>query len=224
MNNDELMQNLAKLGLPLFEPAGDSVDVEETVAGVVKSHDTRLWELFPVLLANASEEYHFAPERVYDLLPDEKSRTDLNRLYLLSLALYSLYHLSFNWSTRLKTQLTGEEKSRLKSWRDALVQDKVIAWGDCELAPERLKKSFELYVEQNVDKGRRRKERHEEFSLAYALSQIFSPKQADLFKRRLEGLPLTKTEQEYFSRSVKKKAVALANSELHSLARKLLEQ
>ena len=35
---------------------------------------------------------------------------------------------------------------------------------------------------------------------------------------------MTKTEQEYYSRSVKKKVLALANAELHSLARKLLEQ
>ena len=65
---------------------------------------------------------------------------------------------------------------------------------------------------------------HEVYSLAFALSQMFSPKQKELFKKRLEGLPLTKTEQEYYSRSVKKKVVALANAELHGLARKLLEK
>lgn len=224
MDSNELTQNLAKLGLPLFEPTSENVDVEETVAEVVKSRDTRLWELFPVLLANISEEHRFVPRRVFDLLPDEKTRHDLDRLYLLSLSLYSLYHLSFNWSAKLKAQLSSDEKAQVKAWRDALAHDRIISWSDRELAPERLKKSFELYVEQSVVKGRRRKERHEEFSLGYALSQVFSPKQTDLFKRKLEGLPLTKTEQEYFSRAVKKKVVALANSELHSLARKLLEQ
>jgi hypothetical protein len=44
----------------------------------------------------------------------------------------------------------------------------------------------------------------------------------ELFKKKLEGLPLNKTEQEYYSRTVKKKVVALANSELHSLSKKLL--
>jgi hypothetical protein len=55
-------------------------------------------------------------------------------------------------------------------------------------------------------------------------ASTFYPEQKELFKKRREGLPLTKTEQEYYSRSVKKKAVALANSELHGLARKLLEK
>ena len=81
-----------------------------------------------------------------------------------------------------------------------------------------------LLIEEKVEKDRRRKDRYEEFSLEYALSQLFSPKQKELFKKKLEGDPLTKTEQEYYSRTVKKKVVALANTELHSLARKLLEQ
>ena len=60
--------------------------------------------------------------------------------------------------------------------------------------------------------------------LAFALSQMCSPKQKVLFKKRLEGLPLTKTEQECYSRSVKKKVGAMANEELHGLASKLLEK
>jgi hypothetical protein len=99
-----------------------------------------------------------------------------------------------------------------------------MARDEREFDPERLKRSFELYVERSTEKSRRRKERHEEFSLAYALSQLLSPKQAELFWRNLDGLPMTKTEQEYYSRSVKKKVVTLANAKLHSMARKLLEQ
>lgn len=87
----------------------------------------------------------------------------------------------------------------------------------------RLKGVFELYFEKNAEKSRLRKEKYEELSLEYALSQMFSPKQKELFKKKLEGLPLTKTEKEYYSRTVKKKVVALANPELHRLAQKLME-
>ncbi|MDD2736833.1 MAG: hypothetical protein PHF56_23100 [Desulfuromonadaceae bacterium] len=45
------------------------------------------------------------------------------------------------------------------------------------------------------------KEKHGEYSLAFALSQMFSPKQKELFKKRLQGLPLTKTEQEYYPKN-----------------------
>jgi hypothetical protein len=63
----------------------------------------------------------------------------------------------------------------------------------------------------------------EELGLEYSLSQVFSPKQKDLFLKKLRGEKLTKTEKEYYSRVVKKKVLALANLELHRLARKLLE-
>jgi hypothetical protein len=51
----------------------------------------------------------------------------------------------------------------------------------------------------------------------------FSPKQKELFQKKLKGELLTKTEKEYFSRTVKKKVAALANPELHRLAQKLME-
>ena len=91
------------------------------------------------------------------------------------------------------------------------------------LDSERVKGLLELYFEKNAATDKRRYEKHAEFSLEFALSQVFSPKQKELFKKKLEGLPLTKTEKEYYSRTVKKKVVALANDELHSLAKKLLE-
>ena len=81
---------------------------------------------------------------------------------------------------------------------------------------------FERYSEERAHKERRRKERLEEYSLEYALSQVFSPKQKELFKKKLEDLPMTKTENECYSRRVKKKVMALANTELHSLSKKLL--
>lgn len=223
MTDKKLMKSLSKLGLPMFEPT-EELDVNETLAEVVKSQDTRLLEGFPVLLANAADSYQFTPELVEQRLPGKKDKKQFHRLMLLSSALYSFYHLTFTWSSKLNRTLSGADKTLFKQWRNCLVHNQPLAWDDVELDPERLKGLFELYFEQNVDKGRRRKEKYEEFSLAYALSQVFSPKQKELFKKRLEGLPLTKTEQEYYSRSVKKKVVALANSELHSLARKLLEK
>ncbi len=64
----------------------------------------------------------------------------------------------------------------------------------------------------------------QELGLEHALVQVFSPKQKDLFLKKLKGEKLTKTEREYFSRSVKKKILALSNPELHSLAQRLLGQ
>ena len=222
MTDRKLMANVSKLGFPMFEPS-EELDVNKTLAEVVKSHDTRLWEGFPVLLANAAENFQFAPEQVKQQLTRKEQKNRFHCLMLLSGSVFLLYHLSFPWWNKLRKDLTNEDKVLVKTWRNYLAHNQTLKCNDVELDPERLKGLFELYFEKTAEKGRRQKEKYEEFSLEYALSQVFSPKQKELFKKKLEGLPLTKTEQEYYSRRVKKKVVALANSELHSLSKKLLE-
>jgi hypothetical protein len=223
MTDDKLLKSVSRLGFPMFAPS-EEFDVNETLAEVVKSNDTRLWEGFPVLLANANESYQFSSEHVERQLSSNEHKERYHRLVLLSAAVYDYYHVSFPWLSSLKKSFSDDDKSRVKAWRNALAHYQTPKWMSEEFDPERIRGLFELYFEQKVEKDRRRKDRYEEFSLEYALCQVFSPKQKELFKKKLEGDPMTKTEQEYYSRSVKKKVVALANSELHGLARKLLEQ
>lgn len=223
MTDDKFFKSLSKLGFTMFETS-EELDVNETLAEVVKSNDTRLWEGFPVLLANAGESYQFASDQVEQKLPTDDLKERYHRLLLLSASVYTYYHLSFSWLTKLKKGFSENDKNLVKAWRKALAQNQTPNWAEDKFDPERVRGLFELYYEQKVEKDRRRKDRYEEFSLEHALSQVFSPKQKELFKKKLEGDHLTKTEQEYYSRTVKKKVVALANSELHSLSRKLLEQ
>lgn len=224
MIEQKLYKNLSKLGFPMLEP-NEELEVNETLAEVVNSSDTRLWEGFPVLLANAAEHYQFSPERVAELLGIEEKKKLFHRLVLLSASVYAIYHLSFPWLNKLKASLSKEDKLLINTWRNYLVHNQSLPIvDDVGFDPERVIGLFELYFEKKVEKERKRQEKFKEFSLEYALSQIFSPKQKQLFKKKLEGLPLNKTEQEYYSRTVKKKVVALANSELHSLSRNLLQQ
>jgi hypothetical protein len=137
-------------------------------------------------------------------------------------ALFSYFHLSFPWWEKLQKGLPQKDKTLFKKLKGDLTKNQKLKCHEVELDSERLKGLFGLYFEEKAEKDRRRKEKYEDLSLEYALSQVFSPKQKELFKKKLEGLPLTKTEQEYFSRTVKKKVLALANSELHSLSKKLL--
>jgi hypothetical protein len=221
MTDRKLLTSLTKLGLPMFEPS-EELDVNGTLAEVVRSHDTRLWEGFPVLLANATESYQFAPEQVEKRLTSKEEKDLFHQLLLMSGSLFSHYHLSFPWWNKLQKGLSANDKALVKKWKGNMANNHSLKCGDAVLDPERLKGLFELYFEEMAEKERRLKEKYEEFSLEYALSQVFSPKQKELFKKKLEGLSLTKTEREYYSRTVKKKVVALANSELHSLSKKLL--
>jgi hypothetical protein len=71
-------------------------------------------------------------------------------------------------------------------------------------------------------KKSRKNQKTETTNLDRYMDQIFSAKQKELFLKKLNKGALTKTEKEYFSRVVKKKVSALADSELHSLSKKLL--
>jgi len=223
MLKKKLFENLNRLGFQLMETE-DDFNVNETLAEVVKSKDTRFWEGFPVLLANAAQNYHFDyDELVENYLTKNSERNDFHNLLKLSLALYQYYHLSFLWSDQLKKRLSNEEVADVKKWKNLLAHNDFVSFARKRLDSFRLKEIFNNYFEEDVEKTRQMKEKHEELSLEYALSQLFSPKQKELFQKKLKGLPLTKTEKEYFSRTVKKKVAALANPELHRLAQKLME-
>jgi hypothetical protein len=222
MVDNKLLENLNRLGFPLMEVSAD-LNVNQTLADVVKSKETRLWEAFPVLLANAAQDYSFDYTQVVNALAEGEEQTNLHGLLLLSLALYQSYHLSFLWAKKLKQGLSGQDVALLKDLRNSLTHAEFVTLGEMRFHASRLKEMFNNYFEQNAEKTRQLKEKHEELSLEYSLSQVFSAKQKELFKKKLEGLPLSKTEKEYFSRTVKKKVSALANPELHRLAQKILD-
>ena len=222
MTKKELLENLNRLGFALME-AKDDFDVNKTLAEVVKSKDTRLWEGFPVLLANAAQEYCFDYDQVLKNLTKREDRENFHTLLLLSLALYQYYHLSFVWANQLKKRFSNQDVAYLQELRNFLAHGDVASFGNKRFHSSRLKKTFNNYFEQDAEKTRNLKEKHEELSLEYALSQLFSAKQKELFQKKLKGELLNKTEREYYSRTVKKKVSALANPELHRLAQKLME-
>ena len=222
MVSKELLKNLSRLGFPLVE-TDENFNACETLAEVVKSKDARLWEGFTVMLANTGEEHNFDYDLVMGKLEGSKAREDFNSLLLLSLALYEYYHLSFAWDGELKKKFSKEDLAGIGKIKKCLIHGEAVKLDDRELDAERLKETFNNYFKKDVEKTRELKKKYEELSLEYALSQLFSPKQKELFKKKLNGEPLSKTEREYYSRAVKKKVSALANPELHRLAQKLMK-
>jgi len=222
MTDSDLLKRVSQLGMTMMETS-EEADANKTLADVVKSDELRLWEGFPVLLVNASRNYRFEYERVLECLPSLKEKETFHALLLLSMALYDFHHLSFHWVNQLKAKFTDDEKSQLKELKGFLSARTSFTLCGAQFDSERLKGMFKLYFKEDAENGRQQKERYEELSLEYALSQLFSAKQKELFRKKLDGVPFTKTEKEYYSRTVKKKVVALAHAELHRMAQQLLE-
>jgi hypothetical protein len=218
----KFLENVNRLGFQLMEPRQD-FDVNETLAEVVKSKDTRLWEGFPVLLANATQDGYFSYDQVIKNLTKKEDYESFQELLLLSLALFQNFHLSFFGTNQIKKRLSDRDVTQLKKLRNSLAHKRVFSLSKKRFHSDRLKDVFNNYFQRDAEKTKLLKEKYEGLSLEYALSQLFSPKQKELFKRKLKGEPLNKTDREYFSRSVKKKVAALANPEVHRLAQRLME-
>ena len=220
MENKQLLEKLNRMGFSLLETT-EAFDVNETLAEVVKSEDVRYWEGFPVILANAAKEGLFEYAKVESYLKKPGLKEQLKALFLLSLVLYKLNGLAFNWAKPYGESLSREDKDAFRKYMTYFRDDVEFDVTGCRFNPERMKKVFMNYFTLEANETRAMLDRSDELSLEFALSQVFSPKQKELFKKKLKGEPLTKTDREYFSRSVKKTVTALANPELHRLAQKV---
>jgi len=222
MEKKELLDNVKELGFPLFEPR-KSVDANKTLAEVTKNKDSRLWEGFPLLLANSLERGLFNYKEALKNFKNSQERNNFRKLVLMSIALYKYLGLKFSYSDKLYNS-NYFNKKLFDKFLYSFKEKRDLGWTGKYLSSVRVVSAFKNYfkhAELNFKDYVRMKD---DFEFEYALSQLFSNKQKELFMKKLKGEKMTKTESEYFSRSVKKKVVALANADLHKLATKLIKE
>lgn len=222
VKNGDLLERLRALGFPLLE-TGKTVDANRALADLVKSGDLRLWEGFPVVLANSAKKNLFNYEKTLRYLKESHDKSVFESLAALSVALYETQGQRFSWADQLYDFLNARAKREKGLFLRALKKNRDFKVGGREMSTQRVKTDFQNYFAEGDAALSELLLTKEEFGLEYALSQVFSPKQKELFLKKLNGEKMNKTEKEYFSRAVKKKVMALANTELHRLSRKLLE-
>jgi hypothetical protein len=222
MKKTELLDNVKELGFPLFETK-KSMDANKTLAEVAKSKDSRLWEGFPLLLANTLERGLFNYKEALKNFKNPKEINGFQKLVLMSLALYKYLGLKFSNSDMLYNSNHFDKKlfdKFLNGFREKID----LRWTGKNLSSARVVNTFKNYFKHAELNLKDYVNMKDDFELEYSLSQLFSKKQKELFMKKLKGEKMTKTEKEYFSRSVKKKVVALANLDLHKLATKLIKE
>lgn len=221
MKNDNLLKRVSALGFHLFDVEKDE-NANLTLADMVKSRDLRLWEGFPVVLANSAEKGLFNYEKVNGYLKNPSNNSCLASLMVMSLAVYRFFNLKFSWADEFYKFLSKERKKEFGKLLEGLKDDGELNVAGRQMSAQRLKTGFNSYFSQSQGKLNGLLSVKDELSFEYSLSQVFSPKQKELFLKKLRREKLNKTEREYFSRAVKKKVLALANLELHQLSQKLL--
>ena len=224
-------ERVARLGFPLLERE-PKMEANETLAEVVQSSDPRLWEGFPVMLANSVERQQFDYWQVRNYLAhstDGPSKLDC--LLALSLALYQALHMNGQEFRNLRHSLKAQELGR-EDFAEAFRSNGELDACGRRMSVGRLKTTFQNYYLNDRQHGRQGAKRagplrellstRRSYDLEYAMSQLFTQRQKELVLKKFRGEKLTKTEKEYYSRTIKKKLSAMANEDLHQLAAKLL--
>ena len=221
MNKEELITALGELGYRLLTPEKGRLsskrvlDVLDELSG---SDDPRLIEAFPVVLANCAHRGIKLDTRALLSRYGRRSqrKASLEKLILASSALLgqegvdkpegldsTVDHLRMKYGDLLKQEILDLDKHR-------------------SVSTERLRNALRRYatdLERSESvRERNRKKQLRSFQLDLHLSILFPPKQKELILKKLKGKALSKTEQEYYSRVVKKKLEGLANSELRKIA------
>lgn len=222
MNRHDLLNKVKNLGYPLLE-TDEVADVNQTLAEVIKSHDLRLWEGFPVMLAHSLDIDQFSYNHILRHLDKKKEQNYFRRLVIMSLALYYYLGLEFVFADRL-IQSKYFDRELYEKFINSFRGKKNLNLIDMVLSSERLINTFKNYFRRAEIDLLEYSDRQDEFELEHAMSQIFSKKQKELFLKKLKGDRLSKTEREYYSRVVKKKVLALSNSDLHKLAARLIKE
>jgi len=221
MKRGELISALGHLGYPLIAPDKKKISesqvmtILEELAG---SSDPRLIEGFPVVLANCAQRGLELDIQMFLSGYGKRSRKrrNLEKLLLIS------SHLLDQEEMEKPEGLNRITESLKTKYGDLVLAEVVTLDKGVSLSTERLRNALRRYAtglagaKSARRNGKARQRRL--FQLHQHLSTLFPPKQKELILKKLNGEPLTKTEKEYYSRVVKKKFEALANSEVRRIA------
>lgn len=221
MAKNDLHERLEMLGFPVLETRSMQT-ANATLAEVAASKDIRLWEGFPVMLANSLEKHWFSYNETKGYLKSKKGASRLDLLIIMSLAVYEVVHLKLPEMEALRDLFKIDKNQDFRYFLQKLEGNGDFVLFNKTMSGERIRSAFSTYygkVQAGLTELLSVKDRHD---LQYALSQFFPPRQKELVLKKLRNEKLTKTEREYYSRVIKKKILALANPELQKLSQKLL--
>jgi hypothetical protein len=221
MKKEDLIAALGSLGYPLVAPEGPKITgqrVIEVLSALSASNDPRLVEGFPVILANCA--HRGLKLDIHALLSKyplkSQNRQNIEKLLFISFQLLNEERLEQPGG------LDSMAESLKAKYPDLLSDERVRLGRRLSLSRTRLRNTLRRYAGnlENFESAREREKHRQQqsFELHKHLSTLFSPKQKELVLKKLGGESLTKTEQEYYSRVVKKKLDALSNRELRRIA------
>lgn len=226
MDKNQLLDHLGYYGYSLVQPNGTK-NPEGVLEALLKQDDARLLEGFPVVFANVLKEKNSLAWENKKWNPSEKFSKPVEKrlasLLALAFLLFQLFGLEKEYQDRAKKLLAKcrDSKAVLADLEKSFAASEEVPMGKTVLSVERLKNNFRQYVSQSASAAENDQTKHA-LELELLLSELFTPRQKELLRKRERGEALTKTEKEYFYRVVRKRLKALASDELHQMAKGLV--
>lgn len=219
MNKEELLNSLEQLGFEMLRT--QDVDVCEVLRALLSQDDSRLLESFPVVLANAFDKKQVSVQECWMRMLNSEQEDMFLRFSGVSLVLYEFSGYTSDWLEDFSKRVRPKVANLIDDYRKALNEGKLLDVMSCVLSAERLKKTFDLYLQREDEGLKNYQGQYDEFAFHQSMVVLFSPKQRELVLKKLKGRMLSKTEKEYYSRVVKKKLLAIANEQLFRTAQRL---
>ncbi len=222
------LEQLAAYGYPVLEPAAPR-DPEALLQSLVRQKEPRLVEGFPVVLLNALRERASLRWEVRAWDPARELGATASQRLAGLLAVSCLLFRLFGVESALQERAL-KVLSKCKGGADTLkhleapfLKSEPLLLGGLKMSADRLKSTFRKYSVGTPER-RERDDRTHALELELLLSTLFTPRQKELLRKRAERAEMTNTERTYFYRTVNKRLKALANEEVHQLARRLLNR
>ena len=226
-----LLDDLDKLGYGLFRPE-ESVNFQRVFKGLLESKDPRLLEGFPIATSSCSttkgEPNYCDFDSLIKWLPDEKRQETSLQLLYLSFLTFMLYDEKKELASNLKELFKKRRVlRRFKQIFDSkFINSSNVQVSDTQLDLGRMKEMFLNFI--FTKQAREQKtlvatlEFKRDLQTELFLSELFTPKQKEIIKKKLKGEKLTSSEAQYYSRVIKKRLKAIADDEVHKLAGSLI--
>jgi len=231
MENQDIIRGLWNLACGSAQ-GGESRVTEakiiEVLDALIASDDMALMELFPVFLY-LSEQSGVAVdlEPLFAKYGNNRRQSErLEKLFLVTVGLLREAGMPPAPGTAEK------EKRLLTKWGDLVSSGVLELENGFSVQIAHLRNAFRHYTDQPLQVTVAHDDQGQEPSVYPQLSSrlfeslrlLFSPKQQDLIVKKLRKEPFTKTEREYYSRVVKKKLAALADTSVQEIAATLVSK
>ncbi len=224
MDHGRITNALEELGYPTIQP----LDIGPLLIAILQTKDARQIYSIPYLLLSIIRDKYAPSTYLQKLIREthnQEIKESLTDFLAITCEIYRHLHKENDNTAQqlqsLATELVPQENTKkirqaYKEGTNYRLPINVII-----SLPSAERNLFNYETRRNIQAHTNQKQPlREEFRTQYLLSHLFAPRQKEILMKKYLQLPLTKTENEYYSRTIKPKIDSILNPEIRTILEK----